>query len=78
MLAANALTLSTLDKDSSGPKKEYFWVTKNGYVITECKGEKNTIYRITAPDDKYPFAYTPVRSEVAKIIQLDMESRSGR
>lgn len=64
-------------KDADDNPVRYSWKTNNGYTISECWLDQKIIYQITAPKDSFPFAYTPEKKEVRKIILTDMEMRFG-
>ena len=44
------------------------WVTECKYTVALCGTEDHAMYQITAPGDRAPFAYTPAKAEVRKII----------
>ena len=44
------------------------WVTECKYTVALCGTGEHARYQITAPGDRAPFAYTPVKAEVRKII----------
>lgn len=44
------------------------WVTECKYTVALCGTGEYARYQITAPGDRAPFAYTPVKAEVRKII----------
>lgn len=54
------------------------WVNEDGYKVAQCRIENKIIFQITAPKDSHPFAYTPQRKEVRKIILVDMGVRFGQ
>lgn len=53
------------------------WVNDEGYKVAQCLIENKSIFQITAPKDSHPFAYTPRKEEVRKIILVDMGVRLG-
>lgn len=44
------------------------WVTECKYTVARTGPDSEPMYQITAPGDRAPFAYTPVKAEVRKII----------
>lgn len=44
------------------------WVTECKYTVALCGTGEHARYQITAPGDRAPFAYTPAKAEVRKII----------
>lgn len=44
------------------------WTTDCGYTVALCGIGDNAMYVITAPKSSTPFAYTPAKAEVRKII----------
>lgn len=44
------------------------WVTECKYTVALTGPAGEPMYQITAPGDRAPFAYTPVKAEVRKII----------
>lgn len=47
------------------------WISDCYYTVARCKtGEDSVMYQITAPRGGKPFAYTPNRREVKKIIAV--------
>lgn len=63
--------------NTDGHRIKLCWKTTEGYSIAECRLENKIVYHITAPKGTHPFAYTPLKSEVRKIIFTDMASRNG-
>lgn len=44
------------------------WVTECKYTVARTGPDGEPMYQITAPGDRAPFAYTPNKAEVRKII----------
>ena len=44
------------------------WVTECKYTVARTGPDSEPMYQITAPGDRAPFAYTPAKAEVRKII----------
>ena len=44
------------------------WVTECKYTVAACGPKDELVYQVTAPGGRAPFAYTPVKAEVRKII----------
>lgn len=44
------------------------WVTECKYTVARTGPDGEPMYQITAPGDRAPFAYTPAKAEVRKII----------
>lgn len=44
------------------------WVTECNYTIAACGPKGDLVYQVTAPGGRAPFAYTPVKADVRKII----------
>lgn len=44
------------------------WVTDCNYTVALCGIDDHARYQITAPMGRAPFAYTPSKAEVRKII----------
>lgn len=46
------------------------WETEAGYIVAVCK-TPDKVYQVTRPRESAPFAYTPDRDEVTRLIRLD-------
>lgn len=44
------------------------WVTDCNYTVAMCRIGDDAMYQVTAPMGRTPFAYTPSKAEVKKII----------
>lgn len=44
------------------------WVTECAYTVAACGPAEDLVYQVTAPRDRAPFAYTPNKAEVKKLI----------
>lgn len=44
------------------------WVTECGYIVAACGPAEDLMYQVSAPGNSEPFAYTPAKAEVKKII----------
>lgn len=44
------------------------WVTDCAYTVAACGPAEDLVYQVTAPRDRAPFAYTPNKAEVKRII----------
>ena len=49
------------------------WVTECKYTVALTGPAGEPMYQITAPGDRAPFAYTPAKNEVKKIIMNHKE-----
>ena len=45
------------------------WITECNYTVALCGIDDHACYQITAPMGRKPFAYTPAKNEVKKIIK---------
>lgn len=52
------------------------WITECKYTVACCGIGDNTMYQITAPMGRAPFAYTPSKAEVRKIIKIHKAGES--
>lgn len=44
------------------------WVTECNYTVALCGTGEHAMYQVTAPRGRAPFAYTPAKNEVKRII----------
>ena len=51
-----------------GDKVENCWVTECKYTVARCFVGSAERYMVTAPGERAPFAYTPSKGEILKII----------
>lgn len=51
------------------------WITDCKYTVACCGIGENKMYQITAPMGRAPFAYTPSKAEVRKIIKIHKSSQ---
>ena len=49
------------------------WTTDCNYTVAMCGVGENAMYIISAPMGRAPFAYTPAKNEVKKIIMNHKE-----
>jgi len=57
------------------PRTSTSWETEHGYIIAVCK-TPDPVYQITRPKGSAPFAYTPDKTEVRKLINIDIDEAS--
>jgi len=57
------------------PRTSTSWETEHGYIIAVCK-TPDTVYQITRPRESSPFAYTPDKTQVRKLINIDIGEAS--
>jgi len=57
------------------PRTSTSWETEHGYIIAVCK-TPDTVYQITRPRESGPFAYTPDKTQVRKLINIDIGEAS--
>ena len=53
------------------PRTSTSWETEHGYIVAVCK-TPDKIYQVSRPRESRPFAYTPDRDEVARLINIDI------
>ena len=44
------------------------WVTDCNYIVAASGPKEDLMYHVTAPQQRLPFAYTPNKAEVKKLI----------
>ena len=49
------------------------WITECRYTVAACGPKDELVYQVTAPMGRAPFAYTPAKNEVKKIIMNHKE-----
>jgi hypothetical protein len=59
-------------KDRDGNPIPHCWITDSGYTVAECRIPECR-YTITRPGGDLPFAYTPDKGEVVRLIAADKE-----
>ena len=53
------------------PRTSTSWETEHGYIIAVCK-TPDPVYQITRPKGSAPFAYTQDKTQVKRLINIDI------